>query len=534
MRRVLLIALLIVPFFTACGDTYLDREEIKLPVNGIAVSTTKPLKPYTRYVIRISSPLDLSPFRTEVKHFFFSSDFYWNFRCNGAKWVFDRLEYGLNGIINHVILEAQGAGEPLHFFTDKNFTADFNAPHLSLLILRSHSWRTDDGTDLRLGIYVVLGIIVLFVLGAFLSHDTALATYTTAVIKPEPPRAPVQARVLPAPPLHQRFKLTPHKYCTSSDPVPNDTEVVVTIEGLWRVSARGIPGTINPDPTLYGIDAQYVGPCTKSVGAWYRHGQLFFDDSPEPADSFRHDRHHHRFSFAYTGTGDKLVLFLEIPSVCADHTFWHDDTMMVTIREMSSADRADIPPEPPAPEPPNVEDEMRQSYLDRIHALEIEFGGRRHLDDSQWVEQYTKKHLHDLLKSRTRIMQAHTKLHADPRFVQCFTETDPTLYARVTWEYRALCLAEELEPGNPVKPTLTPEERQAKFERYRERALERDRIQAEDRMAAVRQKLDLARQFREDLDAYDLDEDERDRIVKEFEDDLLISTEEHVNGYKKL
>ena len=115
--------------------------------------------------------------------------------------------------------------------------------------------------------------------------------------------------------------------------------------------------------------------------------------------------------------------------------------------------------------------------------------------------------------------------------------THPDLYHRVdeAFFYRARALAESLpkEPPKPPRPKLTPEERQAKFERYRERALERDRIQAEDRMAAVRQKLDLVRQFREDLDAYDIDEEERDRIVKEFEDDLLTPTEEHADGLQE-
>ena len=54
-------------------------------------------------------------------------------------------------------------------------------------------------------------------------------------------------------------------------------------------------------------------------------------------------------------------------------------------------------------------------------------------------------------------------------------------------------------------------------------------------MAAIRQKLDLLQQFRDDLDSYDLDEDERDRLVKEFEDDLFAQTEEEVSGtYKQV
>jgi hypothetical protein len=209
--------------------------------------------------------------------------------------------------------------------------------------------------------------------------------------------------------------------------------------------------------------------------------------------------------------------------------------MSVTVREMSSAERAELDALPVDADR-HAEEEKRQAYLERIRVLKIEYDGRRYLGDDQWIEEYVKKHLDDLLRDRTRITKAHRALHADADFVRLFQETDPELYTRVTWEYRALCRAEELEPGNTTqRPKLTPEERQAKFERYRERALERDRIQAEDRMAAIRQKLNLLQQFGDDLDAYDLDEDERERLVKEFEDDLFAPTEEDTDGtYKKV
>lgn len=151
------------------------------------------------------------------------------------------------------------------------------------------------------------------------------------------------------------------------------------------------------------------------------------------------------------------------------------------------------------------------------------------------------EHRHELLdpKRTTQILHEYEALHEDADVTDWLRTEHPDLYHRIDeiFFYRARALAESLpkEPPKPARPKLTPEERQAKFERYRERALERDRIQAEDRMAAVRQKLDLVRQFREDLAAYDVDEEERDRIVKEFEDDLLTSTEEHTDGnYKKL
>jgi hypothetical protein len=310
--------------------------------------------------------------------------------------------------------------------------------------------------------------------------------------------------------------------------LPKDTQFLITIKGLWVASTKGTHYDPAHDSTCYGVDAQYAGTCTKPLGAWQSHHRLFFDDAAIPAVAFQEDRHHHRFSFVYVGTGDKLVLFLEVPDGCASYEFWQQRAMAVTVRSLSAAERATL--RSPSAAGGSAAEKKRQSSLDRLHAFQIAYDGRSHLDDDTWIEQYTTKHLHDLLRDRARIITEYTALHADPDFLGFFKETEPALYTRVTWEYRALCRAEALEPGHPKRPKLTAEERQAKCERYRQRALERDRIQAEDRMAAVRQQLDLVRQFKDDLDAYDLDDDDRERLIKEFEEDVFTPIEEHADG----
>jgi hypothetical protein len=187
-------------------------------------------------------------------------------------------------------------------------------------------------------------------------------------------------------------------------------------------------------------------------------------------------------------------------------------------------------------------EELTAQRRERIRAIHVRYGDAlfawRTKDEE--IGRYALEHRHELLdpKRTTQIIHEYEALHEDADFADWLRTEHPDLYHRIdaVFFYRARALAESLpkEPPTPPRPKLTPEERQAKFERYRERALERDRIQAEDRMAAVRQKLELARQFRQDLDAYDIDEEERDRIVKEFEDDLLTSTEELADGFKKL
>jgi hypothetical protein len=139
------LAVLLYTFYIPSDDEHLERERFNLPVNGEAVLTTKPLLAYTRYFIRISSPLDLHPFRTENFRWFRENDVYWRSTLDGVEHLDSRSEKGPN----NVILEAQGIGEPLRIQTSEDFTATFDAPTLSTVITRSRWWRHEDGPDLR-------------------------------------------------------------------------------------------------------------------------------------------------------------------------------------------------------------------------------------------------------------------------------------------------------------------------------------------------------------------------------------------------
>ena len=174
----------------------------------------------------------------------------------------------------------------------------------------------------------------------------------------------------------------------------------------------------------------------------------------------------------------------------------------------------------------------------RFRMLQSRYGDRLFAwrTDDAALARYAREHRNELLdpKRQKEIIRDYTAFQDDDLdFVEWLRTNHTDLYHRIdeVFYYRVRALAESLAAEEkPRRPKLSPEEREAKFARYRERALERDRIQAEDRMAAVRQKLDLLQQFRDDLDGYDLDEDERDRLIKEFEDDLFAHPEENFDG----
>ncbi len=91
------------------------------------------------------------------------------------------------------------------------------------------------------------------------------------------------------------------------------------------------------------------------------------------------------------------------------------------------------------------------------------------------------------------------------------------------------------ERAVPRRPRLTPEEWQARIERYRQRSLARKRVRFEDHRADVLQNLEMLQDFIADLDRFDaLDEDERERLIAEFKERLLSDEDEGGNGFKQL
>jgi len=204
-----------------------------------------------------------------------------------------------------------------------------------------------------------------------------------------------------------------------------------------------------------------------------------------------------------------------------------------------------------------AEQALQDEYTTRRQVLENTYEYFTHYNDPTWLERYASQKRIDLARRREAIIAAYKELHEDTKFLAHLKLTDPLLYEKATWEMQALALAEQLSvqspptppflllpapvqehepeppvplPPVPVKPKLTPEERQEKFRRYRERVLERERVQAEDHMAKTTLKLDLFQEFRSSLDQYDLSEDERQQLEQEFLEKLFGEEDDHARS----
>jgi hypothetical protein len=351
----------------------------------------------------------------------------------------------------------------------------------------------------------------------------------------------------------ERLRLTPNCQLLSSSPIAPGEEIMVQIEGFFSYH-------VDNNSSVQYADSHYAWWSGMDPGHYQRHNSLFFDDSTLPATPFKEERHLHQYRYLYTGTGARMAVFLRPPPFFVSYSH-QNHHLTLTLAPLSDADAAFLRAQSKAEAEQEKErqrrleekaeakrhrhaEELEAERRDRFRTIQNRYGDALFAwrTDDAALARYAREHRNALLEPRRKrdIVDDYTGFHDDDLdFVEWLRLNYNDLYHRIdeVFHYRVLAIAESLAAEEtPRRPKLSPEERQAKFERYRQRALERDRVLAEDRMAAVRQKLNLLQQFRDDLEAYDLDEDERDRLIKEFEDDLFAQSEEDTHGstFKKL
>ena len=153
-------------------------------------------------------------------------------------------------------------------------------------------------------------------------------------------------------------------------------------------------------------------------------------------------------------------------------------------------------------------------------------------EDPEKLERYAQDHHNTLRAHQQEIIAAYEKFHTDRFFIDHLREHRPELYARAeqVFHYPAMEISKQL-PMTKERPRLTPEEQKARIERFRQRMLTRQRVQAEDQMAKLAQRLSLRSELRAMLEeTEELDEDEKDQLLREF-DNNLETPEDDSNGY---
>lgn len=192
------------------------------------------------------------------------------------------------------------------------------------------------------------------------------------------------------------------------------------------------------------------------------------------------------------------------------------------------------------PDPAAIAAAREARFLQRqVETLQLYYHSAPWHADAAYTEAYAKKYTAQILKNGKEILAHWRQFLRDRALVSWLQENDPKLLDYASFSVRTLALASwrDVEPPPPPSPPtsppsrrkLTPEERAAKIEEYRARMLERERVQAQDYMARVKQKIDLRNQFRADLEQSGLDPDEVQQLEQEFLEELF-REEDHPNG----
>jgi hypothetical protein len=182
------------------------------------------------------------------------------------------------------------------------------------------------------------------------------------------------------------------------------------------------------------------------------------------------------------------------------------------------------------------EERASQARAERIADLVLAYRDFEHYESDEWIADYVAipKHQEELRADWSEILKKHQKFHEDKVFIDELKACSPATYRRATWEMRALALADKLSAAPKIKPKKTLDEVLAGIERYRQRELNKIRVKVEDQKAYIMQNLELLHAFSADLDGYDLDEDEREALIKEFKERLLGGEEDTGNGFRQL
>jgi membrane protein implicated in regulation of membrane protease activity len=333
----------------------------------------------------------------------------------------------------------------------------------------------------------------------------------------------------------QEHILHPGDIWLSSSPTPCGEQVVVQIKGSYSYRI------CNNSPQKFYADGCYEWFEGNNPGMYKPHNSLFFDGDAEPARPFVELRPSHVYRFLHVGTGEPLAVFLR-----RDHAFTsfceNDDSLTISIEPLSPADHAFFCAEQEQEQRAKAderrrEDEEAAAKRER-EARELE-GRRRHRlrtlearydrADLAWRSdpaarlRYARDHHDDLLSRRTAIIHAFESFHRDTDFTEAVRTNYADWYGKIddVFYFEMVSIAESL-PKEPPRQKLTAEERQAKFERHRARAMERERVRIDDESAmlavafeSVEELLDARNAKIAEIRARsDLDRGEQDELIR--------------------
>lgn len=310
------------------------------------------------------------------------------------------------------------------------------------------------------------------------------------------------------------------------------------------------------------LDAVYL----MGGGQYLRHEGMLLDG--QFTELLEEDPHNHCYSFLYTGTGRHVSLFLRVP---ADHESLYtspisEPPLQVTVRTLSQEEESTIKAREEQQQR-EEEEKLRRRELEltalahaeqerQREAAEIERQELRrralelavvaHLEsnffDMEFQQNYAAKHTGEILTTMSYRWRAdYLNLLSNEQLYALVQAEHPHVLELFEARFTIARIAQRLAVEPPFKPKapepkrrLTREDWESRIERYRQRQLDRMRVDADDRIAKMLERFESVRRLRERAEANGLEEDDIEQLEQQLLEDMNQDPDDPSNSYRQL
>ena len=178
------------------------------------------------------------------------------------------------------------------------------------------------------------------------------------------------------------------------------------------------------------------------------------------------------------------------------------------------------------------ERDPQKRLQDRVAELELAYTACPHYLESEYLQNYAKKHAAQLIARREQILKNFQHFHKDSAFVEHLKQHHPHLLLFAKWETVCLAIAEKHEAafrddGTPIdappRKKFTPEE-------WRANEVRKQQIKIDDKIALLKARLQSMVEAREIMEQYQGEDLNLGELEQELKADILLPQKQDSGG----
>ena len=276
-----------------------------------------------------------------------------------------------------------------------------------------------------------------------------------------------------------------------------------------------------------------------------RHTTLFLNGK-SAGEPYEEDRSTHTYFFPYVATGKKLSILLKerkhesrtsykplrvviIPlsakeQAALEERAERDREEQEGLRRKQTAQEELLLKQQEENERRQEQEERRAKLQPTIYDLTVRVQLEQNYLDADHRANLAKYKTEEILARKAEFGEEYGRIKSDPELVAMLEQQAPEVLDWLEARLEIIALAERAEVAPPPASPPTKRRRLTEAQIRAQKAYTMRRA-ARDKMAQKTTILDAVREFEESLKEYELDDDDRERIVSEFVEELLTKEE---------